>query len=373
MTNTASAAEAAKKRNYVSQADIPSIRLEDALRVPRTIADSYASDPTRPLDIAQALNMSPTSGQFRTLLGAAVGYGLTDGGPRAAEVGLTPVGSRLVNPLAEGDAERAIREAALTPTIAKQFYGKYDGHPVPPDQIAQNVLATFEVPRDKTKQVLGILLANAAFADLTKQIKDKTYIDIGGNGRGGFVVPIETVEDDPWSFEAEDNAALSQPFEKYAQREVSDKIGKSDTNAIFVGHGSNRKPLDQLSKILREYGIPHKVAVEEPNRARPIPQKVAEVMRECGAAILIFTADREYFDREGLSIWRPSDNVSHELGAASVLYGDRIVIFKERGVDLPSNFSSIGYIEFEPDKLSEKGIELFRELVSMKILSISVS
>lgn len=131
--------------------------------------------------------------------------------------------------------------------------------------------------------------------------------------------------------------------------------------------------MEQVLKILNEYSIPHKEAVEEPNRARPIPQKVADVMRECGAAILVFTGDVEYFDKDGNSIWRPSENVSHELGAASVLYGDRIVIFKEKGVDLPSNFSSVGYIEFEKDKLGDKGIELFRELVSMKILSVSVA
>lgn len=117
---------------------------------------------------------------------------------------------------------------------------------------------------------------------------------------------------------------------------------------------------------------PRKVAVDEPNRARPIPQKVAETMRECGAAILVFTADKEDFDTDGNSIWRPSENVSHELGAASILYGERIVLFKEKGIELPSNFSSVGYIEFDKNRLSEKGIELFRELVSMKILSISV-
>ncbi len=78
------------------------------------------------------------------------------------------------------------------------------------------------------------------------------------------------------------------------------------------------------------------------------------------------------FDKDGAPIWRPSENVSHELGAASVLYGERIVVFKEQGIELPSNFSSVGYIEFEKDKLIDKGIELFRELVSMKILSISV-
>ena len=71
-------------------------------------------------------------------------------------------------------------------------------------------------------------------------------------------------------------------------------------------------------------------------------------------------------------MWLPSDNVVHELGAASVLYDNRIVIFKEAGVSLASNFSSIGYIEFEKDKLGDKGIDLFRELVSFKIVNITI-
>ena len=127
-----------------------------------------------------------------------------------------------------------------------------------------------------------------------------------------------------------------------------------------------------MTKILNEYGIPHKEAINEANGGRPIPTKVADVMRECGAAILIFTADEKFLDENGNELWRPSENVAHELGAASVLYGDRIIIFKEKNVSLASNFSSIGYISFDKDKLDEKGIELFRELVKFKIVNITV-
>ena len=95
-------------------------------------------------------------------------------------------------------------------------------------------------------------------------------------------------------------------------------------------------------------------------------------MQSCGAPILIFTADEKYFDADGNEVWLPGDNVVHELGAASVLYDNRIIIFKEVGVSLASNFDSIGYIRFEKDKLSDKGIDLFRELVSFKIVNISI-
>jgi predicted nucleotide-binding protein len=370
------------KRSRISQADIPAISLEKALRIPRSIAENYASHPTRPLDVASALGVQPSSGGFRMECGAAIGYGLTDGGPNAPEIALTQLGKRIVTPTEIDDDRRALLEAALKPTVASQFYKKYDGSPLPPKQIAQNVLATFEVPTDRTGDVYDLLLENARYVGLVKTIKDKNYIDISGpvsspsvggapGATGvsqGTAADIDEPDDDLLS-PANGDASESDSPPPVAQRADSGP----QKNAIFVGHGGNKKPMEQLIKILTEYGIPHKVAVEEPNRARPIPQKVAETMRECGAAILVFTADKEYFDADRNAIWRPSENVSHELGAASVLYGERIVVFKEKGVDLPSNFSSVGYIEFEKDKLSDKGIELFRELVSMKILSISVS
>ncbi|MFC7485774.1 TIR domain-containing protein [Knoellia sp. CPCC 206453] len=368
------------KRSRISQADIPSISLEKARRVPQVISDYYASHPTRPLDVASALDMTPSSGTFRVLCGAAVGYGLTDGGPNAPLISLAPLGSRAVSPTEVDDDKHALREAALKPTVANQFYTRYDGAQLPPKNIAENVLRNvLSVPADRTSDVYDLLLENARFVGFVKSIKDKEFIDITGPNAGGGGSPATPTSaastpapspdlDDEGTEEDEETGAV----ENVAPEGPPTPPAPVHKNAIFVGHGGNRKPMEQLVKILNEYGIPHKEAVDEANHARPISVKVAETMRECGAAILVFTADKEYFDKDGHSIWRPSENVSHELGAASVLYGERIVIFKERGIELPSNFSSIGYIEFEKDKLSDKGIELFRELVSMKILTISV-
>lgn len=273
------------------------------------------------------------------------------------------------------DDQRAVREAAMKPTVANKFYAKYDGASLPPKNIAQNVLANFGVPTERTRDVYDLLIENARFVGFIKKIKDKEYLDAGTPIVNSTVGDPDELRDglgDEGQAEVGGNL-LSKVESRGAEEEVAPVESRPvRKNAIFVGHGSNREPMDQILKILNEYSIPHKQAVDEPNRARPIPQKVAEVMHECGAAVLVFTADIEYFDKDGNLIWRPSENVSHELGAASVLYGDRVVVFKEKGIELPSNFSSVGYIEFEKDKLGEKGIELFRELVSMKIVSISV-
>lgn len=364
----------APKRTKISQSDIPGVPLEQALRVARVIADQYGKSPTRPIDIAAGLEMSPTAGAFRQLCGASLGYGLTDGGPNAAMVSLTELGKRVVAPLEEGDDLAALRRAVLTPTVVKGFLEKYDGSPVPEKRFALNVLQTMGVPANRSGAVFDLIIQNADHVGYLKRIKDKTYVDLGVSSAS----PMAATASDP-IFDDDDEGDEELPAASNRDSLVnsqSEQRRQGDlplrSNAIFLGHGTNKVPLDQLVKILNEYGIPHKQAIAEPNAGRPIPTKVADTMRECGAAILIFTADKKFHDEEGNEIWRPSENVVHELGAASVLYDNRIVIFKESSVSLASNFSSIGYIEFEKDKLSDKGIDLFRELVSFKIVSIKV-
>jgi predicted nucleotide-binding protein len=141
--------------------------------------------------------------------------------------------------------------------------------------------------------------------------------------------------------------------------------------AIFVAHGKNKKPLEQLKGVLDQFKIPYRVATEEPNLGRPIGGKVREIMESCNCAILIFTADEEFKDAQGNQVWRPSENVVYELGASGYLYGNRIVIMKEDGVDFPTNFRDLGYISFAKDQLEAKTMEVLKELIGFGIVKVS--
>ena len=94
-------------------------------------------------------------------------------------------------------------------------------------------------------------------------------------------------------------------------------------------------------------------------------------MQACNCAILIFTADEEFRDVNGDPVWRPSENVIHELGASSYLYGNRIVILKESSVELPTNFRDLGYISFEHDSLEAKTMDVLKELIGFEIVKIT--
>ena len=94
-------------------------------------------------------------------------------------------------------------------------------------------------------------------------------------------------------------------------------------------------------------------------------------MEACNCAILIFTADEEFRDKDGNVIWRPSENVAYELGAAGYLYDNRMVIMKEEDVTFPSNFQDIGYISFEKDQLEAKAMDILKELIGFGIVKVS--
>ncbi len=182
--------------------------------------------------------------------------------------------------------------------------------------------------------------------------------------------PVSVIDEEQEKIDEDEVGELGTPPDSAVQP-VAPAI-RPVRNAIFIGHGKNKLPLQQIKAILDQYSIPYKIAIDEPNEFRPISQKVAETMESCGAAILIFTTDEEFHDKDGNVIWRPSENVVFELGAAAVLYGRKVIIFKEIGVTFPTNFRDIGYIEFDKDALSAKTNELFKELISFGLIKVTV-
>ena len=159
--------------------------------------------------------------------------------------------------------------------------------------------------------------------------------------------------------------------EQHAAKMVSQPGVPAKGKGIFIGHGKNKKALEELKKILDQFDVPYKVAEEEPHLGRPISEKVKETMDQCDAAVLIFTADEELRDLKEEPVWRPSENVIHELGAAGYRYGTRIMILKDERVKMASNYSDLGYISFEEGNLSSKATDVLQELIGFKILRLT--
>ena len=142
------------------------------------------------------------------------------------------------------------------------------------------------------------------------------------------------------------------------------------TLQFFIAHGRDLDALQEVQRILDKLGIPYMIAAEEANVGRPISRKVKELMDACIGGIFIFSADEEFKDKEGNIIFRPRENVIYELGAASYVYDQSIVIFKEKNVTFPTDFRDLGYIEYEKGQLAGKTMELLTELIALKAIKL---
>jgi predicted nucleotide-binding protein len=365
---------APEKRTKLSQTEFPNNSLEGSLRIAQAIIDHYAGRSAAPHDIAMALELSPTSGGWRNLCGSSIAYGLTEGGYAADQIALTALGRRIVSPTDEGDDLAAKVEAMLKPRVSREFFEKYDKQKFPRDDIGKNVLASMGLPRERTEKSFEILRENGKFVGVIRETKTGPFVALGSP-----VARQERQDDD----ELPDNVVASTPESSIAHAgDAASKprgsalagVDRSDApKQIFVAHGKNRKPLEDLKKILDQFKIPYKVAVDEPHAGRPISKKVAQLMTGSSAGIFIFTKDEKFVRDNGEEVWRPSENVVYELGAASILWENKIIILREAGVNFPSDFSDLGYITFEDGQIATKALDLLKELVALEFVKVQAT
>jgi predicted nucleotide-binding protein len=298
--------------------------------------------------------MSPTSGTFRELCGASLGYGLTEGGPNATTISLTPLGQRIVAPLTEGDDTRALRQAVLTPTVEKGFLAKYDGSPLPAEKIGCNVLETMGVPADATGRVLTLIVENARSVNFLKVIKDKTYVDLEGArtidslpapASGGVGDLAEGATEGSLSFDV-DPDTVRPSFSPTPTSSLPKR-----NRRVFVSHGKSRRVVDQLKELLSFGDFEPVVSVEQETVSKPVPQKVLDDMRTCGAGIIHVKPEDRFLDETGTERRILNQNVLIEIGAAMALYGEHFILLVEDGATLPSNLQGLYEVRYAGDEL----------------------
>lgn len=358
----------------------PHHTLEECLPLAQKIADEMGGRPMNRLLLAEAIGIKPSSSNYRLLLSSAIKYGLTNGGEKSEEIALEELGAAATQTADPARRNAALRQAALKPQPLGRFLEDYKNKKLPSAEMLPKILiAQYGVGRELAAACGQLITQNARFTGMLREIGGSQHILF----EAGPIVPSEgdrtpdESEDDLIDAEGEDAKPDPNPAEPSTESLVTRPTtpmpatpGTAPSKPIFVGHGKNVVPLQKLEALLTAFQIPFKVTVKEANLGRPISQKVKDTMVQCGSAILIFTKDEKFQDVEGQELWRPSENVVHELGAAAFAYGDRIVIFKEKGLHFPTNFQSIGYIEFEVESLEAKTADLLKELIGFGLVKV---
>jgi hypothetical protein len=351
----ATASESTGKRPYLKQADVPAASLDDALRVPQAILDHYAGKPTSPLQLAKALDVDPKGSQIRLLTGAAIAFGLVDGGAQAASISVTDLARQIVRPTAEGADLTAKRDAVLKPRIFGDFLRQYDGNAFPRSDIAMNVLEGMGVPREKAAEVLERIDASARSVGFIEEIKGKNYVTL----QGAAAPPPESSEATPEE-EATKTTPPRDPTRTPAAPPAVQPKGAEFTAAIvddlrrrrvFITHGKSRDLVEPIKKLLEFGELEAIVSVDRQSVSKPVPEKVMDDMRGCGAAIIHVDADRTIVDKDGNEHVVLNPNVLIEIGAAMAFYGRRFILLVREGVKLPSNLQGLYEVRYSGDIL----------------------
>jgi predicted nucleotide-binding protein len=354
-------------KRYLSQADVPTYTLDQALRIPKAIMDEHAGKPTRPLDVAHAMSVQPGSGSFRMLCGAAIAYGLTDGGYNADLIALTDLGRTVLSKEGQPEGLRARREATLRPRIIHEFLNKYDGSKMPREDVALKVLEGLGVPPDALDRANRLVSDAAKSAGFLKEINGVQYVDLSQTDSHGepelHLEKISTAE------QIENPEAREKP-KTLVSAEISDLL-KDRAKRVFVTHGKNRELVPQLKELLEFGQLEPRVSVERESVSKPVPDKVIDDMRACGAAIIHVDADKEVLTNEGEREVILNGNVLIEIGAAMALYGRRFILLVHEGIRLPSNLQGLYEVRYSGTKLDGEAtlrlLKVFNELKTLPL------
>ena len=93
------------------------------------------------------------------------------------------------------------------------------------------------------------------------------------------------------------------------------------------------------------------ISVERQSVSKPVPEKVMDDMRNCGAAIIHVDADKTIVDKDGNEHVLLNPNVLIEIGAAMAFYGRRFILLVREGVKLPSNLQGLYEVRYTGETL----------------------
>jgi predicted nucleotide-binding protein len=356
----------------------PPMSLEQALAMAQAISDFNGGKPMNRILLAGAMNVSPTSSAFRDTVMASFRYGLTTGNYNSDLITLTETGTAATRPRDDNERVTAERDAFRHVPVFAQLLDHFANNKLPSAQFLKNTLERppFSIDPVWSEEVATIFETNARSVGYLRDMSGSSFLVLDAGTAPVADVREEEVPVEPERADGQPSTPAPVEIEAASvQWPVPPPVAEAAPERpkpmqVFVAHGKNRKPLEQLRKILNEWQVPFVVAVDEANAGRPIPEKVADLMKSCSAGIFIFSADEEFTDESGKKIFRPSQNVIYELGAAGLLYGRKIVVFKESGVSFPSDFSDLGTIQFEQDSLDAKAMDLLRELIALKAVKL---
>lgn len=192
------------------QRTYPRRTLEQALRVPRALREHNGGNLWPPDQVADALGVGGSGGNFYYVTAASRDYGLTTGTRETKEIALTELGRKAVYPESDSQEKEALMQAFLNVDAFRKVLEHYGGNNLPERKFLENTLhQSFGVDPEYLDEFVDIFDKNCRYLGIglefkPGQIAGATGVSAlpGSNGGSITVATPEGGDDAPICFVA---------------------------------------------------------------------------------------------------------------------------------------------------------------------------
>jgi len=161
----------------------PKRSLIEALKIAQAIKEHSAGNPYDRLDLAKAINTTPSSSVFRTLITASGQFGLTEGSYSAKNISLSALGKSIVFPQSEQEKKDGVKTALFAIPFYKKFFSDYDNGKLPTLEFLENTLnRKYAIPVEDCKRCYNLIVKNSKELGILDEISGAQYIHLSKLG-----------------------------------------------------------------------------------------------------------------------------------------------------------------------------------------------
>ena len=137
-------------------------------------------------------------------------------------------------------------------------------------------------------------------------------------------------------------------------------VTKSEAPKAFIAHEGETEQLNELRDFLDALGIKYFIAEAEASDGRSVEGQVDWTQAEADFAICLATKGKAVDKKTGKHYM--ALNVADELGRAREVFGNKIILLVQKGVEVHTNIREIVYASFTTQSMDAAFTKVVKEL-----------
>jgi len=158
----------------------------------------------------------------------------------------------------------------------------------------------------------------------------------------------------------EDDIKIGKRNKLTGELVAKSRISKSEAPKAFIAHEGETEQLKKLKNFLDALGIKYFIAEAEASDGRSVERQVDWTQAKADFAICLATKGKAINKKTGKHYM--GLNVADELGRARQVFGNKIILLVQKGVEVHTNIREIVYAPFTTQSMDIAFIKVTKEL-----------